>query len=62
MFRNCAVIALFLARMIVAVLDLGSSDPVALKKGLLDDPRPVALDVHPVVVSGLPEDAGTLRR
>jgi hypothetical protein len=62
MVRNCAVIALFLARIIVAGFDLGSSEPAALKKGLLDVHQPVALDVHPRIVSGLPQDAGTLRR
>ena len=65
MVRNCAVIALFIARLIVAIFDLGSPQPLvaALKSDEVSNPRPaIVAEAPPTTISGLPEDAGTLRR
>lgn len=62
MVRTYAVIALFLARMIVAVFELGSADPAALKTDVVADRQPAVVEAQPIVVSGLPEYAGTQRR
>ena len=62
MIRTCAVIAFFAARMLVVVFELNTPEPPA---GLKPD-IPVNLEatpeLPPTIISGLPEDAGTLRR
>jgi hypothetical protein len=62
MVRNCAVIAWFFARMIAAIYDLGASNPAALEKLPLNDRQPRVVNERPIIVSGLPEDSGLLRR
>jgi hypothetical protein len=63
MFRTFAVIAFFAARMIVAVFDLGIPEPpsagLPANNPVVDGAAP---GPAPTIISGLPEDAGTLRR
>jgi hypothetical protein len=61
-FRTCAVVALFLSRMTVALFDLGlPAPPAGVQEHRMDERQPV-VELQATVISGLPEDAGTLRR
>lgn len=62
MIRIYAVIALFSARMIVAVFDLGTPEPPAGWNANTPVDREAAAALPSTIISGLPEDAGTLRR
>jgi hypothetical protein len=62
--RTCAVIAFFMARMTATLLDLGAP-PAGLTMHSPAPPVPIRVpraDAPPTIISGLPQDAGTLRR
>ncbi len=62
MVRICAVVALFSARLMVAVFDLGTPEPPAGLNASIPVNHQAAAELPPTIISGLPEDAGTLRR
>lgn len=62
MVRTCAVIAFFTARMIVAAFDLGTPEPPAGLIANIPVNQEAAPEPPPTIISGMPEDAGTLRR
>lgn len=62
MVRTCAVVAFFTARMIVAAFDLGTPPPRVGFEPNIPVNREAAPELPPIIVSGLPQDAGTLRR
>lgn len=62
MIRTCAVIAFFAARTIAAVFELGTLDPQAGLNANIPVNREAAPALPPTIISGLPQDAGTLRR
>lgn len=62
MIRICAVVALFTARMIAIVFDLGASKPPIDWQSNVQVAHELSAEPPVTIISGLPQDAGTLRR